>query len=59
MNDFEAPWVGNAHCEEEQPKYCPCCGEECENYFVDRYENKIVGCENCITCIDSWEWEED
>lgn len=58
MNDLEAPWVGNAPCEEEQPKYCPCCGKECENYYVDRHGNKIVGCENCLYSIDSWEWED-
>lgn len=57
--NIEAPWVGNAPYEEEQPKYCPCCGEEADEFFISRDTGEIVGCDKCLTCIDSWEWEED
>lgn len=58
MNDLQAPWVGNAPCEEERTEYCPCCNKECEEYYISKDTGEIVGCEHCLKRIDSWEWED-
>lgn len=58
MNDLQAPHIGNAPCEEEQPKYCPCCGKEAEEFFASKFNGEIVGCENCVSMIEAWEWED-
>lgn len=57
MNDLEAPWVGGPEEKEEETYYCPCCGEECEQFYYS--DGKIIGCENCVKSIDAWEWESD
>lgn len=54
MNDLEAPYK---EPEEEDVYYCPCCGEECEEFFTAN--GKILGCENCVRPVDAWEWEAD
>lgn len=59
MNDLQAPWVGNSPCKEEEPHYCPICGEEAEEFFASKFNGEIVGCENCVSMIEAWEWEED
>jgi len=33
---------------------CPVCGEECET--IKRQEGEIIGCENCVTDEDAWQW---
>ena len=57
MNDLQAPWVGNAPYEEET-HYCPICGEEAEEFFASKFNGEIVGCENCVSIIEAWEWED-
>lgn len=37
---------------------CPCCGSTECGYFYRR-GNEIVGCENCITMLDTYEVDED
>lgn len=39
--------------EERHPR-CPECGEECEWYYRNAF-NEIVGCDNCIDELDAWE----
>ena len=57
----DAPWIREA----EQDGYppwdavkCPICGEECETIFRDISGN-VVGCEQCLTKQDSYEWAEE
>ena len=38
---------------EEQPVFCPICGEECDTIYKDR-DGTIFGCENCVTTQDAW-----
>lgn len=37
---------------------CPRCGQECYEYYVAENE-KVVGCEKCITMYYAEDWEED
>lgn len=34
---------------------CPKCGEEAEVFFMDVYDNDVVGCDRCIEARDAWE----
>ena len=36
---------------------CPVCGEECETIYKDT--NGVVGCENCISSQDAYDWAEE
>lgn len=40
----------------EEPAYprCPVCREECETIYKDK-DFSIVGCDNCLRSVDSWE----
>lgn len=44
--NIEAPWVRNAPC------------EEAEEFFASKFNGEIVGCENCVSVIEAWEWED-
>ena len=33
---------------------CPICGEECETVY--RQTGDIIGCNNCISGEDAWDW---
>lgn len=33
---------------------CPCCGEECETIYTDRY-GAHIGCDICVTTKNAWE----
>ena len=34
---------------------CPVCGAECDTFHIDR-DRDIVGCENCMSAVDAWDW---
>jgi uncharacterized Zn finger protein len=59
MNDLQAPWVGDPFYEDEEPHYCPICGEEAEEFFASKFDGKIVGCENCVGTVEAWELEDE
>ena len=35
--------------------HCPWCGEECDTFFKDKF-GTIIGCENCVTEVDAYDW---
>lgn len=37
---------------------CPICGEECVTIYKDLCGNE-VGCENCLTPMESLDWAEE
>lgn len=41
---------------EYQYPVCPVCGNECELFFFDS-DNKICGCDCCVTSTDAAEYE--
>lgn len=60
MNIPDHPIIHNCeltgYSDGREPDYphCPVCGSECE--FIYRVEgSEIVGCDRCISAIDSWE----
>ena len=42
-------------CQPPIPK-CPICGEECEDFYRNGFET-VIGCENCIEKVESYEVE--
>jgi hypothetical protein len=37
--------------------YCPVCGEKCDDLYIDKYSQRIVGCEECIEKVyDPFTW---
>lgn len=48
--------------EYEPPKVkypiCPECGAECSEIYKDKW-GQVCGCDQCISCVDAWEWAED
>lgn len=36
---------------------CPVCGEVCDTIYRDKWLDAI-GCENCVTWMDAWDWAE-
>ena len=59
MNDLpDAPWIREAEqfgVPEGPVPTCPCCGEECDNYFTDG-SGDIIGCENCVRKVDAYDY---
>lgn len=43
--------------EPKQP-VCPVCGSECEYFYREDFTDNILGCENCITQEDAWEFSD-
>lgn len=43
----------------KEPAYpiCPICGEECETIYRNKYLD-VVGCEECVSTIDAWDYKE-
>lgn len=38
----------------EQPaRHCPCCGQECNDYF--KQSGDIIGCDMCVDIVDAYE----
>ena len=35
--------------------HCPECGHECETIYRSCITGGIVGCENCVERLESWE----
>ena len=59
----DAPWIRDAELNgypagEDVELLCPCCGKEAESYYLDSDDN-IIGCEECIRCVDACEWYGD
>lgn len=44
--------------EPTKPPCCPVCMQETDTFFRD-YWNEIVGCDNCITPVDAWDWRSE
>jgi len=42
---------------EEEPiePRCPICCKTCDTFHIDKY-HEIVGCENCLSAVDAWDW---
>lgn len=56
----DAPWIRDAEMYGDDPPpeaHCPCCGDECENLYVDS-GGEVVGCEHCVETVDAWDWEQ-
>lgn len=43
--------------EKEMPR-CPICGEQCNDFYKNKKEQEIVGCENCIKIFSSYYFED-
>lgn len=54
-NEIENPAISDIDYDFGKESYCPCCGEECEQYFVVDY--KIIGCDRCIKVYDAEDFE--
>lgn len=37
---------------------CPVCGERCGTIYRDKFFD-VVGCDECVTTYDAWEWMEE
>jgi formylmethanofuran dehydrogenase subunit B len=59
MNQIpDAPWIRDAEqngWETGEEIECPVCGKACDTIYFDAFGSEI-GCENCITTQDSWDW---
>lgn len=42
---------GCGECKEPLPK-CPICGQECDKFY--KHDGEVVGCENCISEVESY-----
>ena len=36
---------------EPDPVYCPVCGDEAENFYLQ--DGIVIGCEHCVTEVDA------
>ena len=36
---------------------CPVCGWDCGKIYLSN--GQVIGCENCVTEMDAYEWEEE
>lgn len=55
-----APWIRDAEAfgmDDPEPVLCPNCHEECETLFVSS-DGDVLGCENCVTTNDAFDWME-
>ena len=59
----DAPWIRDAEINgvENAPDLkCPVCYSICETLYTNGGRSGVVGCENCISTIDPWDyWEEE
>ncbi len=56
----DAPWIRDAEnngvgSSDPEPK-CPICYQECERLYRYNGGRDILGCENCIDTVDSYDW---
>ena len=49
--------TGYPHGEPSYPR-CPVCGSECDEIYMDRHSNEILGCDVCAKVKNAWEVEE-
>lgn len=57
----DAPWIRETERDgflPFEPVFCPVCGEECESIFTTHgvIFGDVVGCENCLTKFDAYDW---
>ena len=57
MNPYNIPERPLEPPEYDMPR-CPVCGAETQIIFIDKYGD-VVGCEECITTRDAYEWQEE
>lgn len=38
--------------------HCPCCGSETDTFLQDDH-GTIVGCDNCVSPVDAWDYVDD
>lgn len=36
---------------------CPVCGVETDTLYKDTHTGEIVGCDDCLTTVDAWEYQ--
>ena len=36
---------------------CPVCGRQCDTIYKSNDNGEVVGCERCLSAVDSVEWE--
>ena len=55
----DAPWIReaelNGYPPDDDPIRCPECGEDCDIIYMDD-NNNVLGCDNCVRALESWEW---
>lgn len=62
MTIADAPWIREAERDGmpiADTVHCPCCGAECERFYFLNGGIDVLGCENCVTWEDSFEWSEE
>lgn len=47
--------TGHPDGKESEAYRCPVCDKECDGIFKHKGTGEIVGCDNCIECVDPWE----
>ena len=58
----DAPYIRDAENNgvgDDQEYKCPICYAVCEKLFTTGGKRDVVGCENCLTEIDPWEYYEE
>lgn len=43
---------------EEPPVECPVCFEETTLIYTGK-NGEVIGCDNCVTTWDAWEWRNE
>lgn len=57
----DAPWIQDAERNgieghDGPPPKCPICGSTtCDQIYLNKYSEE-VGCEDCLTRMDVWDW---
>lgn len=61
---LEHPTITNARCtgypddKEPETPICPNCGEEADTFYISA-DKEVLGCDNCISRRDAWEFVEE
>ena len=50
----ERPLEPPAEVEPIEP-HCPICGASCDTFHIDK-NHEIVGCSECLSAVDAWDW---
>lgn len=43
---------------EDDPVYCPVCGEECDKVVINE-NNEVIGCDQCLRIEYASFWKEE